>query len=254
VVLTTYYKDMYMYKHCLVYIISFFFLSHSELLNALLVDLTDHRKVSEVLIVIEAITNNEFIGDNEANVINVEGELNSGFFKHEGEDSDSLGLHLAKLVNEGTHGSASVDNVFKDEDFLSFKVQVLLTEDLDILGGFSVDVRLDSDVFGLDSVVVFSGQVNVVELSVEVHPHLEGTLHNNQNNIGSILVEVGDGFSHLLDLLGDLLLVNDDIRNTIFVNCLEFFGVLDLVDLFDEGVSLVLDALGVDHWNCAVGL
>ena len=76
----------------------------------------DIAGVSTPSVVVEAVADDEVIGNLEGDVLDVEVNLEGIGFEEQGADVNLRWLPCSQILDETLHGEATVDDVFNDDD------------------------------------------------------------------------------------------------------------------------------------------
>lgn len=101
----------------------------------------DERKVPVLLRVVEAVADDELVGNVEADPLDVDRDLGRLGLPQEGADLQGGGLAGAEVRQQPGQGQAGVDDVLDDQDVLALDVGVEVLEDPDDAGGLGAGCR-----------------------------------------------------------------------------------------------------------------
>lgn len=147
--------------------------NHTSYVTRLYNNLINIIQIPSVAVVVEAAAHNEFVGDAESDVMDGQvGFVSLGFHGHGGH-TYVLCAGFGQYLVQVDVGSASIDDVFEDDDPLTAHVLVETDEAVDFAGGFSAAIR--GEFHAGDS--AFD-----VELLDEIDGEEDSTVQCNQQN------------------------------------------------------------------------
>ena len=147
--------------------------NHTSYVTRLYNNLINIIQIPAVAVVVEAAAHDEFVGDADADVMHGQaGFVGIGLHGHSGH-AHILCTGFGQYLVQMDVGSASIDDVFEDDDPLSAHVLVETDEAIDFAGGFSATIR--GELYAGDS--AFD-----VELLDEIDGEEDSSVQCNQQN------------------------------------------------------------------------
>ena len=162
----------------------------------------DVGKVAVALVVIETIANDEFVGDDEAEVVGANvGDAAFDFVEKDG-DAEVLGLALFEEAKKIFEGEAGVENIFDDEYGTAFDADVEIFVEFHFAGGIgALAVAGDGDEVEGNFATEFASEVGEEE---------DGTFEDADEMERFLGKVVANLFGHFFDAVADVGVMEKD--------------------------------------------
>ena len=139
-------------------------------------------EIAVVICVIEAVADDEFVGDLEAAHVGLVALRVPRRLVEEGDGRDGRGIARAEELAQVLHREAGVDDVFDDDDVAAGDVVVEVLDETDDAGGLGRRaVAGDGDEIHVDRAVHAAAQINVEKRRALEHAHQHGALVWEEN-------------------------------------------------------------------------
>lgn len=168
----------------------------------------DVREVSITSHIIESVSDDKFVGDLEAEVVNCDGLDVAGRFIEERADADRTGFSCLEIFDQVVHGQACVDDIFDDEDiFVDDGGREVAGQANDPRALGACAVRRDRKKVDDQRQIDVTGEIGEEEVT--------STQDADQDEI-FVLVVLGDLRTEFLDAGMDLFLGEQDLEGRVF--------------------------------------
>jgi hypothetical protein len=162
----------------------------------------DVGKVAVALVVVKAIADHEFVGDDEAKVVGANvGDAAFDLVEEHG-DAEMLGPALFEEAEEIFESEAGVENIFDDEDGATFDADVEIFVEFNFAGGIgALSVAGDGDEVEGNFAAEFASEIGEEE---------DGTFENAdqvERFLGKIVANL---FGHFFDAVANVGVMEED--------------------------------------------
>src|ERR1017187_407672 len=137
----------------------------SDFFSSLLGLAVEDADVVEVAVffgVVQPVTHYKFVGDLEADVVDVDGPQAAFGLVEQGGDADGVGLALVEQMHEVVESDACIHNVFDNQDVGAFERNVEVLGDLDFTGAGSA-LAISGDAHEIEGDVALEGAGQIGE-------------------------------------------------------------------------------------------